>query len=122
MADAQSILAPQLDIPVFTYTIPEKSRMWKKDPKTVTIRQYTLGQELDATDEAPDGGAKFEYALLQRTVVALDGKPVDQGSNFLHDFSPPVRVHLRTCLNKANMPREGTTKDLLDSEVAGLGQ
>lgn len=116
---AAAMFTPQtLDVPEHTFTIPEKDRRWKADPKTFKIREYTVAQELDAMAVAKSG-TQLEYELLQRTVIELDGKPVDQGADFLGRFSNATRKRMQRALNLVNMPDpEEDEAFLLSQETA----
>ena len=103
MTAAAIFTPPKLEIPVFKFKIPKKDRKWEGDPTTFKIRQYTVSQELDALRVAKSG-VQLEYELIQRTVVEIDGKAVDQGLNFLDAFSPPVRKRFQMALNHINAP------------------
>lgn len=110
---------PALDVPVHTFTIPEKDRRWKDDPKTFKLREYTVQQELDAMGVAKSG-TQLEYELLQRTLIETDGKPVDQGTNSLAKYSNATRKRMQQALNKINMPDEESTEAFLKSQETAV--
>lgn len=108
------IAAATLALPTYTFTIPETARSLETDPHTVTIRAFTVGQELDALKASSVGG-RFEYELLQRIVTEVDGRPHDQGIDFIDRCSSAVRVLLVSALNKISMPSNKDSADFLGS-------
>lgn len=112
------IRAAAIARPSYTFTLPpgDTKLSWDRDPKTFTIVQYTIGEELDATKAAETGAASFRYELLRRTVTHLDGKPVDD-TEWIEKVSPPVRLRMLQALDRINYP---AAKDdvFFDSVVA----
>lgn len=105
---------PTLALPEYTYKIPESAREWQKDPTSVTLRSFTVGTELDSINAAGGGGA-MAFELLQRIVIKMNGKPVDQGFDVLTDCSPKVRNLLTKAVNTLFIPDEDETKAFLES-------
>lgn len=99
MPETPSLIPKVLALPKYTWAVPESMRKLESDPHEFTIRLFTYGQEIDALKATRVTGATLEYELLQRCVVALDGKPVDQAGNILENFSPQVRGFMVFCLN-----------------------
>jgi hypothetical protein len=109
-----ALTPPTLALPEYTYKIPESAREWTTDPTSVTIRSFTVGLELDAIAAAV-GERVLAYEILQRCVIRMNGKPVDQGFDLMTECSPKVRSLLTTAVNKLFLPSADETKDFLGS-------
>lgn len=105
---------PTLALPEYTFTVPESAREWQKDPTSVTLRSFTVGTELDSINAAGTAGV-MAFELLQRIVIRLNGKPVDQGFDLLADCSPKVRNLFTKAVNALFLPSEDETKAFLES-------
>lgn len=115
MTAAAIYTPPTLKLPEYTYKIPESAREWETDPKTVTIRSFPVGTELDAMNALTNVNA-MAYELLQRCTVRQDGKAVDQGTNFIEQWSPKVRTLMTRAVNKRFLPTDKEVEDFLASE------
>jgi hypothetical protein len=100
----------------FTFTFPEKDRQ-PGDPTKITLRsRFSIGTEKDATKAAGAYG-NLNYELLHRITLKVDGKPVDQGLDFMENWSPKVRVYAVRALNMLMVPEEVDAKGFLDTMV-----
>lgn len=111
---ATKLTPPSLGRPTFDYDVPDSERQLETDPKHFAITLTTLGQELDANIV---GGLtmKMTYELLQRAVVELDHKPVDQGLSWLDNISPKVRTLMVGALNDMTIPSDAGRATFLAS-------
>jgi hypothetical protein len=108
-----AVVPRRLSVPEYTYPIPplrkgadpvKAIRQWETDPQeSITLRSFTVGQELDAM-EATKVRSRFDYELLQRICIKVDGKPVDQAVDFVSEWSPNMRVYAVRCLNHMSTP------------------
>lgn len=89
--------APKGANPRVTRTIPESARALPGDPQKLTFALLTLDQEIDAgkvAEAAGGGNARLTSELTRRSVVAVDGKPIDWSGTdpeWLDRASPKVR-------------------------------
>lgn len=104
-----------LSMPETTYTVPEDSRQLQTDPKKLTIRLWSTGQEMDALRAA--GGSNLNYEILQRSVIAIDDSPVDQGSDFMGKWSPKMRQLAAEAINRLSLPTDKERSDFFASAV-----
>lgn len=103
-----------LSRPTKTYKIPASSREWPTDPESVTLRSWTAGQEVDALRVV---SGRFEFELLDRIIVKVNGKPADQGVSIMAGFSPKVRGLLVLALDDMGVPSKKDREDFLSSGV-----
>lgn len=115
MSTENKLSVQTLSMPESTYTVPESSRQTENDPKTITIRAWTTGQELDAI-RASTGG-DLQHELLQRAVIEIDGTGIDQASDFMEKWGPKVRQLALVAMNDVGLPSEEDRKDFLASVV-----
>lgn len=114
-----SLTPPIVAAPTFTFKVPPKARQYPTDPESVTLRAFTVGQELDALKASSATGNRFDYELVERSCIAVNGKPHDQGESLIERCSPKVRALLVRGLNKMSLPEDDDIKGFLDSvEVA----
>jgi hypothetical protein len=103
-----AIDAPKQDNrPRYKYSIPEKSRQFPTDPKSVTFVPLRVEDEQDALKVAEAKGStrSFQAELVRRSVVALDGKTInwEKGDDaWLERVSPKVRELIYIGYRKAN--------------------
>lgn len=110
-----AFIPPTLSIPIVTAKFSDKLRSWASDPRVVRLRSFTVAQELDASNASTASNTRFEYELIDRITIEVDGKEHDQNSSLIERCSPKVRVLLVRALNKMSMPTEEDGKDFDDS-------
>jgi hypothetical protein len=128
-------LAPPAPLrrPETTFTIPLASRVFPGDPTTVTFSPITARDELDASRAAlAKGGtdAALTHELVRRSVVKVDGKPVDRTGgapqkdsvpdDWINSTSPQVRSHLQDGFMVVNRPAPGAGADFLASAAGSV--
>lgn len=120
MPENQTVLAR----PETRFEIPESSRTYPTDPKSVTMRPLTLREEMEAEKAAAAmGGTRRAEAaeLVRRMVVAVDDKPVDWGSTgpngpeWYERCSPKVRDIIAGAYLPLNVPSEEERQAFLAS-------
>ena len=128
-------------IPKHTFTIPddvfEKDkdgqpvlvskgvREFATDPTTITIRQLTYSEELQALAAADNRKTSYQYEGAMRSVVAADGREITWKENeketFFSGLSQGVRELLLRGFSKIALPTVKATADFLASEKVTLG-
>lgn len=99
-------LTPQtIPGPRFDFKIPDSARQLPGDPRLVVMELPSTLAELEAY-QAGGVSIKATYELIQRVVVELDGKPVDQGLPWFDGISPKCRTLLVTALNRITLPSD----------------
>lgn len=112
------IAPPRLELPTYTFPIKDRQRQWATDPaSSFTLRSYTVAQEVDAAKAAMVAG-RFDFELLQRIVIAVDGKAVDQTYNVLEKWSPNLRRLAVKCLNFIDRNEDAMEDD--DATLKGV--
>jgi len=134
----QSLLAK---IPRHTFTIPDDyvendkdgkevlrirgPREYETDPKTVTIRQLTYAEELQALQAAEVRKTTYQYEGAMRSVVAADGRDITWTNNeketFFSGLSQAVRELVLRAFTKIALPTVKATTDFLASEKISSG-
>lgn len=100
------LVVPKVSAPTYTYTIPEGDRQYPTDPVTFSVRAWTLAQENDARRaQAADQGSQLELHILERALVKVDGKPVDQAEDTLGKWSPRCRMFGFLVVTKIQNPQ-----------------
>lgn len=100
--------------PFLDFDIPESERMYETDPKMVTFRPLSAMQDQDAYNVA--AVSNYNVAILsaeriRRSVVALDGQPVDQAGGWFERCSPKTREVLQSlCSDVNDASAEGKAK------------
>lgn len=107
--------APVDSRPRHKFTIPEKSRQFPTDPKSITFVPIRVEDEQDALKVAEAKGSprSFQTELVRRSVVAVDGKPIDWSKgddSWLEKASPKVREFVYLGYRKVN-ENEAEEKD-----------
>jgi len=105
-------------LPRTTFTFPEGARALG-DPKKVTIRQLTSGEEEAALIAANKKGIGFEYEGAKRALVAVDGKPLSWENNGVEEaflgMSNKVRDLVIRGFAMVALPSKGEADDFLAS-------
>lgn len=134
----QNLLAK---IPKHTFTIPDDvfekdkdgnpvlvskgPREYETDPKTVTLRQLTYAEELQALAAAEARKTSYQYEGAMRSVVAADGREItwtnNEKENFFSGLSQAVRELVLRGFSKIALPTVKATADFLASEQVTLG-
>lgn len=94
-----------------TYTIPEGFRDSTKRPETVSIRQLTSDEELQASKLGRFDVLRSQYEAAKLMIVAIDGKPVSLADGTVDVFwersDPRVRALLIEAYNRMSSPTRG---------------
>lgn len=105
---------PADDRPLFDFTIPEQDRVYPTDPKMVTLVHVRIRDELDAAKISGAQGTGVSGTLVElvrRSVVEIDGKPVDWGApggaEWLERASPPARARIMDAYHEVHAPPSG---------------
>lgn len=134
----QTLLAK---IPRHTFTIPDDyvekdkdgnpvliakgPRELETDPKTITIRQLTYAEELQALQASEIRKTSYQYEGAMRSVVAADGREITWTSNeketFFCGLSQACRELLLRAFTKIALPTVKATSDFLASEKISSG-
>jgi len=105
-------------LPRTTYTIPESART-ATDPKTVTIRQLTSGEEEAALVASNRKGTNFEYEGAKRSIYAIDDRVLTDTNNEREEayyaLSNKVRDLVIRGFTRVAMPTNGEASDFLTS-------
>ena len=115
MSIENKLAVPTLSMPETTYTVPEASRQLQSDPKTITIRLWSTGQEMDALRAS--GSSNLNFEILQRAVIAIDGTPVEQATDFMGSWSPKMRQLAAEAINRLSLPTDKERSDFFESAV-----
>lgn len=128
-------------IPKHTFTIPddvfEKDkdgnqilvskgvREFATDPTTITLRQLTYAEELQALQAAETRKTSYQYEGALRSVVAADGRDITWTNNeketFFAGLSQAVRELVLRGFSKIALPTVKATADFLASEKVTSG-
>ena len=128
-------------IPKHTFTVPddvfEKDkdgkpvlvskgvREFSTDPTTITIRQLTYTEELQALAAAENRKTSYQYEGAMRSVVSADGREItwkeNEKENFFAGLSQGVRELVLRGFSKIALPTVKATADFLASEKVTLG-
>ena len=128
-------------IPKHTFTIPddvfEKDkdgnpvlvskgvREFATDPTTITLRQLTYSEELQALQAAETRKTSYQYEGAMRAVVAADGREITWTNNeketFFAGLSQAVRELVLRGFSKIALPTVKATADFLASEKVTSG-
>jgi len=105
-------------LPRTTFTFPDGARA-PGDPKTVTIRQLTSGEEEAALIAANKKGLGFEYEGAKRAMAAIDGKALSWEDNGVEEaflgLSNKVRDLVIRGFAQVALPSKGDAEDFLAS-------
>ena len=99
-------------------------REFPTDPQTITIRQLTYSEELQALSAANTRNTTYQYEGAMRSVVSADGKPItwanDQKETFFAGMSQQCRELVLRAFSKIALPTVQATQDFLASEKVTL--
>jgi hypothetical protein len=111
-------------LPKFTFTIPEEERGLDTDPKTITIRELTYGEEQQAQQAASAHGTTVLNESAMRSVVAADDKPVtwenDGKERFYQTLSNKARELLMQAFVDIALPKPEGRRAFLASRKTTL--
>ena len=111
-------------LPKHTYTIPEADKELPTDPKDVTVRQLTAGEEQQALEAAGIHKTSYAYEGTIRALVAVDGTPVtyedDGKTRAFAGMSAKVREQLQRAFLKISLPSTESADAFLASETITL--
>ena len=111
-------------LPKHTYTIPEADKELPTDPKTVTVRQLTAGEEQQALEAAGIHKTSYAYEGTLRSLVAIDGTPVTWEDNgkvrAFEGLSSKVREQVQRAFLKISLPSTESADAFLASEKITL--
>ena len=111
-------------LPKHTYTIPEADKELPTDPKTVTVRQLTAGEEQQALEAAGIHKTSYAYEGTLRSLVAIDGTPVTWADNgkvrAVEGLSSKVREQVQRAFLKISLPSTESADAFLASETITL--
>lgn len=128
-------------LPKHTFTIPDdifdkdkdgnqvlvskSPRELETDPKTITLRQLTYAEELQALQAAENRKTSYQYEGAMRAVIEADGRPITWTNNeketFFAGLSQAVRELVLRAFSKIALPTVRATADFLASEKVTLG-
>jgi hypothetical protein len=128
-------------IPKHTFTIPDQifendkdgkpvlvsrsPRELETDPKTITLRQLTYADELQALAAAESRRTSYQYEGAMRSVVSADGRDITWTNNeketFFSGLSQAVRELVLRGFSAIALPTVRATADFLASEKVTLG-
>ena len=129
-------------IPKHTFTIPDDVfepskdgglqvlvskgvREFATDPTTVTLRQLTYAEELQALQAAETRKTSYQYEGALRSVVSADGREITWTNNeketFFAGLSQQVRELILRGFSKIALPTVKATADFLASEKVTSG-
>ena len=128
-------------IPKHTFTIPDDVfdkdkdgnsvlvskgvREFPTDPTTITLRQLTYAEELQALQAAETRKTSYQYEGALRSVVSADGKEITWTNNeketFFSGLSQAVRELVLRGFSKIALPTVKATADFLASEKVTNG-
>ena len=95
------------------------------DPTTVTLRQLTYAEELQALQAAETRRTSYQYEGAMRAVVAADGREITWTNNeketFFSGLSQAVRELVLRAFTKIALPTVRATADFLASEKISSG-
>lgn len=115
----QALANPTPDTrPRYTFDVPEDSRVYETDPKTITFVPIRVRDEQDAVKLA-ETGKNLGDELLRRSVVALDDKPVDWntgGDGWIERVSPKTLELARLGYQDVNENRPSAKVGFLGSK------
>jgi len=118
-----NVALPKDDRERYTYKVPETARRRATDPRTVTMVDVRLSDEEEAdkvASAAGGGDLKFTNELIRRSVVEIDGKPVDWsapgGPEWLERTSAPVRNLIKKAFARVHRSDKGDEDAFLASE------
>jgi hypothetical protein len=110
--------------PKFTYIIPEEERGLDTDPKTITIRELTYGEEQQAQQAASAHGTTVLNESAMRCIVAADDKPIgwdnDEKARFYESLSNKARELLMQAFVDIGLPKPEGRKAFLASRKTTL--
>jgi|GEM_PF-3180012 len=110
--------APQLARPLYDYTIPDADREFETDPHSFTIQPLTTLQEADASIEAGgDFGFKGLWVRAVRSIVQIDGKPVDPALSPTDNWGPRCRDYLVAAYGDVHNVSKENRADFFKSRV-----
>ena len=105
-------------LPRTTYTIPEDARL-ETDPKKVTIRVITSGEEWAARASAKRKGVEYEQEGAKYALCAIDGQPLTWERNQVEEayfaLSPAVRELVVMGFMERNMAKQSAYASFLAS-------
>ena len=111
-------------LPKFTFTIPEEERGLDTDPKTITIRELTYGEEQQAQQAAAAHQTTVLNESAMRSIVAADNKPIswdnDEKSRFYERLSNKARELLMQAFVDIALPKPEGRKAFLASRKTTL--
>jgi len=119
----KSLDTPAADTrPRHTFKVPEKSRQFPTDPKSITFVPIRVQDEQDAMKvaEAKGSPAAFQPELVRRSVVAVDGRAIDWGAGddaWFDNCSAKVRELVYKAYRKVNENEAEETAAFLASLV-----
>lgn len=106
---------PKDDRPRYTFTIPEEERVYLTDPHTFTVTHTRVSDEIEAGKIARALGGAEDLVLLEkvrRSVVEVDGKPVDWGApggaEWIERCSPQAREFVLLGYQAAHSLKKGS--------------
>jgi len=118
---------PRDDRPRYTYKVPDSKRSAAGDPHTVTLVALRVSEEIEceALAAAKSGSEPVWLTeAIRRSVVAVDGKPIDWsspgGPEWYERTSAPVRNLIKKAFKRVNTAGEAAERDFLGSESVEL--
>lgn len=125
---SDQIVMPADTRPRFTFEVPPKARLYETDPFQLTLTPLRVSDDLEATAIAAVSGynaATLQLEQLRRSVVAVDGKPVDWsqpgGAEWIERTSPAVRELAIKAYNKIHTPAKDDADAFLASMKVAIG-
>jgi hypothetical protein len=112
-------------IPRHTFTIPESERTLPTDPSTITLRELTYGEELQAKRVAlANGDVNSIDESAKRSIEAADGKPItwenDGKERFYANLSQKVRELVQQGYVEIALPKDKSRVAFLASRKTNL--
>ena len=111
-------------IPKHTFTIPETSRGLDTDPKTITLRELTYGEEQQAQQAAKAHDTTVLNESAMRSIVAADGKPItwenDGKQRFYEGLSNKARELVMQAFVDIGLPKPEERAAFLASKKTTL--
>lgn len=114
----QELLHPQHAArPVYIYTIPESLGL--ESPKSVSLRELTANEELDAAKRARGDAFKTANELVKSSLIEVDEKPVSIGDGSAdiawNQMPAKVRNLVLDAYQEIHVPPQGASSDFRKS-------
>lgn len=118
----ERVAKPQIDRPIYRYTIPKNLA---NGVKKVGLVLLTTDEELRATKRAHADTHRLAYELTKQSLAEVDGKPVSEGDGSIDiawdAMSPKVRGLVLVAYASLHTPEDEETTSFLKSQQVSVG-